>query len=645
MNGPGLPSAAPPGVLLGVMPFHQGSIPAIGVSLLKGALVKAGVGCDIHYANLRYADFAGEQMYADFGEMDPNFMSLAGEWIFSEALFGTEAADPRAYLEEIVLGRFGWIYDRAFAERILAARSQAGTFLDGLIGEIDWRRYAIVGATSTFQQNTASLAFLKRVKAIAPRIVTVIGGANCEGEMGWALRDQFPFLDYVCTGKSDWSFPALVEQILAGNPRPRIAGVVSRRDRSLTGVAPIGPAAGVLDELPYPDYDDFFVQFEASSVARHHQPYLPIETSRGCWWGAKHHCTFCGLNGDDMQYRSKSPARVIDEIDYLESRHGPHEFQVVDNILDMKHIDSVLGRFAERARPPKLFYETKANLSKSQLRTLRRAGVYMIQPGVESLSTPILQLMKKGVTGLQNVRLLKWCEEVGINPAWNFLYGFPDEDPREYERIAGFIPSLVHLPPAWGIWIVDIHRFSPFHSEPQRHGFTKLRAGLAYRYVYPFPDTVLDRLAYFFDYERIDGRDADDYSAVAQAALVDWRSRYREASLRLSVDGQRVAIRDGRGPGVTEVVLEGPAARAYLALDAGATAAAVQQRLGREAPDRRHLARLFDEWECAGYVLREDDLYLGLAVNLDERICMPGETAASLRPAGGPFGHWQGVAS
>lgn len=38
-----------------------------------------------------------------------------------------------------------------------------------------------------------------------------------------------------------------------------------------------------------------------------------------------------------------------------------------------------------------------------------------IQPGIESLSTPTLKLMEKGVSLLQNVRLLSWCAEIGIS--------------------------------------------------------------------------------------------------------------------------------------------------------------------------------------------------------------------------------------
>ena len=76
----------------------------------------------------------------------------------------------------------------------------------------------------------------------------------------------------------------------------------------------------------------------------------------------------------------------------------------------------------------------KANLTREQVRLLADAGVRHIQPGIESLSDHVLALMKKGVTGLRNVQLLKWCKEYGIEVDWNILYGFPGETREDYRR-------------------------------------------------------------------------------------------------------------------------------------------------------------------------------------------------------------------
>src|SRR4029079_12294060 len=73
------------------------------------------------------------------------------------------------------------------------------------------------------------------------------------------------------------------------------------------------------------------------------------------------------------------------------------------------------------------------------------ARVNRIQPGIESFSDPVLTLMRKGVTWLQNVQLLKWCKQFGVQPFWNVIWGFPGEPAAEYDRMARLVPHLTHL--------------------------------------------------------------------------------------------------------------------------------------------------------------------------------------------------------
>ncbi|MCD2506106.1 hypothetical protein LRN57_14440, partial [Staphylococcus aureus] len=86
-----------------------------------------------------------------------------------------------------------------------------------------------------------------------------------------------------------------------------------------------------------PNFDDYFEQLQASPLHGYVIPGLLIETSRGCWWGAKHHCTFCGLNGSGMAFRAKSQARVQQEVSQLAARYRLKRFMAVDNILDNKY--------------------------------------------------------------------------------------------------------------------------------------------------------------------------------------------------------------------------------------------------------------------------------------------------------------------
>lgn len=223
-----------------------------------------------------------------------------------------------------------------------------------------------------------------------------------------------------------------------------------------------------------PVYDGFFERLDTSVAAGWVQPRLPVEGSRGCWWGEKHHCTFCGLNGSFMEFRSKSPDRFHDELVELARRYQVLDFMVVDNILDMGYFDTVLRRLAESDHQLRLHFEVKSNLRRPHFRRLVEAGTVMVQPGIESLSSKVLKLMDKGVTGCLNVRALRDAQSTGVSVCWNYLYGFPGESAADYREIIRQLPMLHHLEPPGGSSRIAIERFSPYFDRPEL-GFPDLR--------------------------------------------------------------------------------------------------------------------------------------------------------------------------
>ncbi len=167
----------------------------------------------------------------------------------------------------------------------------------------------------------------------------------------------------------------------------------------------------------------------AASAARHWvEPKLVVEGARGCWLGEKHHCTFCGLNGSFMQFRSKSPDTFYEEIVELARRHRVLDMYVVDNILDMGYLTTVLPRIIDSGYDLRLHIEIKAGHAPppSSVPSPTRGMIY-VQPGIESLNHRVLDLMDKGVSGCQNVRMLRDGAETGLSVAWNYLHGFPGE--------------------------------------------------------------------------------------------------------------------------------------------------------------------------------------------------------------------------
>ena len=377
----------------------------------------------------------------------------------------------------------------------------------------------------------------------------------------------------MCTREGDVVFPQFVERYVNDGETGELPGFLHRGESvGLTYPAMIED----MDSLPYPDYDDYVATLKASSLDSKVTREIQIEAARGCWWGAKHHCTFCGLNGDTMRYRSKSPDRVYEELKYLYRRYGYKRIDSVDNILDHRYITSVFPRLVAEGIELEMFYEVKANLKRRQLVQMRRGGITMIQPGIESFSTPVLKLMDKGVTGMQNLQLLKWAEEVKMLPAWNILAGFPGEDPGVYEWMTQLVPLLTHLEPPSGCSPIRLDRFSPLFARPHS-GLRRVRPTQAYYYVFPLGRRELSRLAYFFDFDYDEPRNPEVYTRPLQLEIVRWRNaRFEnEGKTRPRLDasiepGDVVHVIDTRACAVSaEHRLWGLDAELLLACDVG----------------------------------------------------------------------------
>ena len=324
-----------------------------------------------------------------------------------------------------------------------------------------------------------------------------------------------------------------------------------------------------MNALPVPDFDEYYSALDALDPDRTRLPRcLMVEGSRGCWWGMKHHCTFCGLNGSRMGFRSKSPERFVDELAQLSTKYDVLDVTAADNIIDYTYFGTMLPELARRDLGLRLFFEVKANMKRHHVEALRAAGVLRVQPGIESLDTGVLTLMRKGVTALQNVQALKLCKESGIGVNWNLLTGFPNEDPAAYARMAKLIPLLAHLPPPDVAGRIRMDRFSPFFNDPAAFGMLNVRPVPAYAQVYGGEPASLRRLAYYFDFDYADGRDVASYTREFVAAARRWKDVYERSDLCTLDGGSDVLLVDRRAIAKQPfLVLSGLERTVYLACE------------------------------------------------------------------------------
>jgi ribosomal peptide maturation radical SAM protein 1 len=299
----------------------------------------------------------------------------------------------------------------------------------------------------------------------------------------------------------------------------------------------------------------------------------------------------------------------------------------------MRLIDTVMPRLAELPGKRRIFFALKANIRKSQLAKLVAAGVTALQPGIESFADEILRPMKKGVSGLQNIQLLKWCREFGIRASWAILCGFPFETPESYDRMAALVPLLTHLKPPIDVGGVSLQRFSPLYEQSERFGIRDIVPNESYRFIYGAEDESLTRLAYRFEYKCDRPRPVADYTWPLRKAVLAWKSASAESFLVYHDEDGRLTIGDTRPVARRRIHrLSGPARAAYLCCDQ------IRPRhiIARDLAANGHvvnddeLTRILEELVEDRLMITENGLFLSLAVRFSLGFLPPASLTADM---------------
>lgn len=496
------------------MPWSSVCIPSLGLALLSSILKQRGVEASTYYANLDFSQL----LYEHFESLPENQLSRFDDGLVGRTRqFLTQEYYSRDLVDDYIFSScaeehhkdddafwdlFGESQENRKATPLWKeARNIIPAFLDACMREIKIRDCKIFGFTSMFGQNIASLMLAERIKAEIPGSIVLFGGANCQGDMGGALFRNYSQIDFLVTGEAENVVPELIGALDNGLSPAHIRGLLWRNDEDAIQSGGDALPFSDLDSLPLPDYTSYFEALDGVSYRSDIQPTVFLEQSRGCWWGQKHHCTFCGLNSYGMVYRKKSDDRCLEELRQFCTKYPSTTVHYADNILDMQKFDGFLKQVRDEDLGVSLFFEIKSNVSKDKLKALSDAGTYSVQPGIENFSDKVLKEMRKGVRGLQNVQCLKWCRQYDIEATWNLLYGFPGETKDDFVTNLEIMKSITHLDRPQCVDKIIMQRFSPNYDQALALGFMNVRPQLAYEYVYDLPNEELAEICYAFDFD------------------------------------------------------------------------------------------------------------------------------------------------
>jgi len=364
------------------------------------------------------------------------------------------------------------------------------------IDSIDWGSFQLAGFSVSLCQLTSALYFIKAIKQTYPKLITVIGGSTFSGKAAQSLLNLFPETDVVIIGEGELPLSQLIRYL--GRSKnlknlPSIQGVCTQNTTAEQNDHCRFSQMESLDSLPIPDYDDYFKLLKSFHSQKSFFPTLPVEISRGCWWkpasqeGKVTGCAFCNLNLQWKGYRSKDPAHVVSEVDYLTAKHKTLSVAIVDNVLPKNTSREIFEQLGTLKKDLRLFSEIRATTPLSELKVMRAAGMQEVQVGIEALSTSLLKMLHKGTTAIQNLEIMKNCEALGIANISNLILQFPGSDEQEVNET---LQSLEFAAPYRPLKVVDfwLGLESPVWQNPATYGIKARYNHPNWGYLFP-PDT------------------------------------------------------------------------------------------------------------------------------------------------------------
>lgn len=297
---------------------------------------------------------------------------------------------------------------------------------------------AIIGLGSSSFAWPASVALIKMVRRIDPRVPIVVGGVHASLFDRHILRN-FP-VQFVIRGEGDVALPSLCRCLATkGDPAqvPNLSWVDSDGRIIRNPTAPV-LAPQKLGRLPLPAFDQM-------PAGQYH--YLPIESARGC----PHRCSFCStpFRGG---WRAVTATCFIDRL----ARSMPfvplfmdRQVQIVDDefTIQPRRTFEIAQALADKGLTPKLRYCSRAGDVTADgffdLATEFASNVFI---GAECGYDAGLRRAQKGITTRQIEAAAERFHEhqIGSRLTLSFMIGLPWETIYEVKKTAVFAVALVH---------------------------------------------------------------------------------------------------------------------------------------------------------------------------------------------------------
>ena len=376
--------------------------------------------------------------------------------------------------------------------------------IDGFVDNINVSEIAsdspdIVGISAATPTFNSTLSIAKKIKAVLPSAIIVLGGAHITA---------MPFEAMSC-GTFDIGVIGEGEEILLEIARS-LRGRSKATDEAISGVkgiifregghlitTPTREAIKDLDSLSFPARHllPSLSCYRPTPASYRLLPLGVMITSRGC----PQQCSFCDRAVFGSSYRFRSAENVLAEADELIGKYGAREIRFFDDCfaLNRQRTSQICAGLRKRKDIiPWTCLTTVGSVTKELLQEMKASGCWQVLYGLESGSDRMLKLLNKGASLEQNIQAVRWANEAGLSVRADFIVGTPGETEETLRETLDFALKMR----------LDYAHFNKFVPYPGTELYEKLR-GEGFSFDFGRGSSITDNQSFQYIPETIADKD------------------------------------------------------------------------------------------------------------------------------------------
>ncbi|MCH7974116.1 MAG: radical SAM protein [Bacteroidetes bacterium] len=242
--------------------------------------------------------------------------------------------------------------------------------------------------------------------------------------------------DYLVIGEGEESFYELIKVLDTNKQQSlkEIPGIGFKDEAGNTTLTQDRTLIKKIDELPIPNREKIDIAAYQNVWKKHHgSDAISISTMRGC----PYTCRWCSRAVYGLSYRRRSPVKVIDELENIQTDYHPDTLWFVDDVFTISH--KWMNEFTNelKRRNLKINYEciTRSDrMNEEVISMLKDSGCFRIWIGAESGSQKIIDAMDRRVDVEQVKEMIKLTRKHGIETGTFIMLGYPGETEKDIEE-------------------------------------------------------------------------------------------------------------------------------------------------------------------------------------------------------------------